>query len=185
MTYDVYCHKSRSGIPSVVEARAMLEQEVDLYNREPQDQNEEVGEKIVNALLECNPRLEVYKPNSKKVGLRKMAEAGNISEDAIRARWSRFEVNSPEGEPAIQLLILKNSVAINIPYWNEGQEADRLLSQLSKYLSAIRRVAGYFVYDSQREYAFDPAKSDNGSPFIHEYMGQRTPEVDKREGKTS
>ena len=160
MTYDIFCYKPRSNTPSTEEVHAMEEE----HNQAPTKEDEETKQKIVAALLEFNPRLQIFKPDFKA-----LAKSQNISEEEARVQYTIVELNPPVGDLQIQLFVGGDSVGIGIPYWYEGEEAGRVFALLNDYLRIIRRVAGFFVYDSQREIAWDPEKSDFGSLDEYEH----------------
>jgi hypothetical protein len=165
MTYDIYCYKPVSRLPNVEEAKAILySEELEQKTETPEEQD--TRWKIVAALMECNPRLEPFGFDFAKV-------AGSKEE---QKRIDHVELNSPQGEPSIQLEVYFDNAAITIPYWYEGPEADRVFAQASAYLRAIGEAAGYFVYDPQTETAFDPSKDVLGVG-LYKHMTRRLPGI--------
>jgi hypothetical protein len=155
MSFDLYCYRSTSVVPSATEAQALIESfNADEEAGRTRDTIADVKEKIVSALMEYDPRLERF-----QFDYGKMAKAANISEREARARFQHIELNPPEGDLAIQLTVYDDHVFITIPYWYSGSDADRVFSQLSGYLEAIRRSVGFFAYDPQTNVAFDPEQT--------------------------
>jgi len=60
-------------------------------------------------------------------------------------------------EVSVEVAVLDDSVGIHVPYWFEGEQAEKVFALVIAYLRDIRGTSGYFVYDPQLEMAFDPA----------------------------
>jgi len=156
MSYDLYCYRSSSGVPSKTEAEAT----VDAFNAAeeagtPSQTFADKKEKLATALIKHNPRLERFKFDYDKI-----AESLKISEHEARERYQHVELNTPEGDLAVQLIVYDEHVDISIPYWYEGIKADQVFSELSGYLRVIRQTAGFFAYDPQTAVAFDPVQTE-------------------------
>jgi len=156
MSYDLYCYRASSGVPNAAEAEALVEA-VNAAEEagDTKPAHSDTKEKITAALIERNPRLERFKFDCSKI-----AESLKIPEDEARLRYQHVELNSPEGDLAIQLTVYDDHVFISTPYWYEGTTADQVFSQLSEYLRVIRETAGFFAYDPQTGIAFDPQQTD-------------------------
>ncbi len=126
-----------------------------LKNEERSDQisqeQEAMKEKIANALMLSNPRLERFMLDYEEI-----AKFEKISIDEARRKYTHIELNPPEGDNAIQITIETDHVSVTTPYWYEGDEARGVFKEISTYLRLIRKEAGYFVYDPQNEIVFDP-----------------------------
>jgi len=155
MSYDFYCYRSSSGVPSAAEAEAFVEA-ANAAEETGTDNTTASGtkEKLTTALLQHNPRLEAFQFNFAGI-----AESQKISEEEARSRYQHIELNPPEGDLAIQLTISDNQVFISIPYWYTGDAAAKVFSQCSEYLRVIRRTAGFLAYDPQTGSAFDPEQT--------------------------
>jgi len=154
MSYDLYCYRSQSAEPDVNEARRII----DSFNADEEagqirSGDPELKERIATALIQYNPRLERF-----EFDYRAIAEADKISEAQAKALYQHVELNPPEGDLAIQLIIHDDHVFITMPYWYKGEAADRLFSTVADYLRVLNRVAGLFAYDPQTDRAFDPEK---------------------------
>ena len=173
MSYDLYCYRASSGVPDVAEARALVE---DMNAAEEAGDAKpptgELKERITAALIEHNPRLERFQFDYKKI-----AESQKISEDEARSRYQHAELNPPEGDPAIQLVVYDDYVFITIPYWYRGSAADQVFSQCSNYLRIIRRTAGFFAYDPQSDTAFDPENTDLRDHQHYESVVKELPKI--------
>lgn len=158
MSYDLYCYRATSGVPNPAEAQAQVEAINEAEAEEAGVTTATSGgikERITAALIEHNPRLEPF-----KFDYRKIAELQKISEDEARARYRHVELNSPDGDLAIQLTVCDDHVFIAIPYWYKGSEANQVFSQLSGYLRVIANTSGFFAYDPQSGVAFDPRQTE-------------------------
>lgn len=76
----------------------------------------------------------------------------------LRSRFHHIELNTPDGDLAIQMTVYDNHVYINVPYWYKGEQARELFQYLISYIKIISETAGYFVFDPQIGEVFDPAK---------------------------
>jgi hypothetical protein len=156
MSYDLYCYRPKSDTPNATEAEALIESlNADEEGGIVTTSSLVTREKLVAALVEHNPRLEPF-----RIDYAKIAESQNISEAEARARFRHVELNAPEGDLAVQLTVYDDHVFITIPYWYQGEAADRVFKELSGYLRVAREAAGLFAYDPQTGVAFDPAKTN-------------------------
>src|SRR4051812_45017529 len=97
MSYDIYCFRSTSHTPDLIEAQAIVESEE--VGSQPDDPTSlEIKRKIVDALTACNPRLGRFQFDYVAI-----AESQNIPEEQARQKCNHIELNAPEGDPAIQL----------------------------------------------------------------------------------
>ncbi len=174
MSYDLYCYRPVSDSPDVNEARRLVES----FNAEEEEMVQRpetiagMKEQIAAALLQHNPRLQRF-----VLDYANIARSQNISEDEARDRYQHIELNSPEGEPAAQFDIHSDYVFVNTPYRYEGRKADDLFTVLSGYLRVIRDVAGYFVYDPQKDTAFDPAQTDLRDHSEYDHVIKQMPQM--------
>jgi hypothetical protein len=107
--------------------------------------------RIAAVLLKHNPRLEPFKLDPAKLANLDIPEV-------LRLKTSHIELNSLEGDFAIQIEIFETQVGITIPYWYHGREWDEIFAKVSEYLRIIGEVAGYYVLDPQAGVVFDPTK---------------------------
>ena len=154
MSYDLYCFLPRSDVPSIEEAQGIIESE-ETGGKVDDAKSVETKLKVVGALTECNPRLEPF-----RFDFAAIATLRKISEEQARRESNHIELNPPEGDPAIQLTVFGDHVAINIPYWYTGSQAEATFEQIGNYLRVIRRAVGFFVYDPQTDRVFDPEKEE-------------------------
>ncbi len=147
MSYDLYCYRSRIGKPDIDEARVAIEQVESVDN--PESKQNKL--RVAKALTDYNPRLEMFDLDYEEI-----SKFENISIDEVHERYDYIELNSPEGDLAIQITINNNNVILTIPYWYQNKQAEQVFKDLAEYLKTIRRTVGYFVYDPQIDKAFDP-----------------------------
>lgn len=76
--------------------------------------------------------------------------------------------------------IYPDNVSIMVPYWYEGAEIDKVFAQVSACLRVIGKAAGYFVYDSQKEVAYDPVKTELGGRGVYAEIMRSLPGIMKR-----
>ena len=145
MSYDLYCFKPSSSTPSLEEAQAVIEAE-EVLGQPEVDSARETKRRIADALMQHNPRLQELDFNYAQI-----AKTMNISEEEARAQWTHVELNPPEGDSAIQITVFGDHVSINTPYWYSGPDADKVFRQLMNYLRVLKRTAGYFVFDPQKD----------------------------------
>ena len=172
MSYDLYCYRSSSNVPNVKEAQDVIES---LNADEEAGRNSaapsEIKERVVAALMQHNPRLERF-----QFDYRAIAEADNIPEAEARTKYRHVELNPPEGDLAIQLVVYDDHVFVTIPYWY-GRDTDRVFSSILGYLHSVRKTAEYFVYDPQTDKAFDPESTSVLDHSEYDRVMKRIPEI--------
>jgi hypothetical protein len=170
MSYDIYCYKPSSSTPNVNEAQAIIEKEesASVGNKE----QAEIKEKIAKAILEYNPKLERF-----KFGFDKIAEIQKITVEEAKEKFSHIELNPPEDDDAIQIIIDNDNVFISTPYWYEGEDAQNVFTEIYSYLKIIKKEAGYFAYDPQTEIAFDPDEHEFDNLEGYEKIVRKLPEI--------
>ena len=169
MSYDLYCFQPSSSTPSLEEAQAVIESE-EVLGQPEVDSARETKRRIADALMQHNPRLQEFDFNYAQI-----AKTMNISEEEARAQWTHVELNPPEGDPAIQITVFGDHVYINTPYWYSGPEADKVFRQLMDYLRVLKRTAGFFVFDPQKDRIFDPETEDLGEHGSYEKIVRDMP----------
>lgn len=152
MSYDIFCYKSKSGMPDEEEANLVIETDGDKWAVKEKDESRKIA--LVKALKKINPRLQAFDFD--------YGEIANLTATTIeeaKNKFSHIELNSSEGDLAVQLIIYDNHVYINVPYWYQGEKATLLFEELSSYINVIRETAGYLVYDPQEGRAYDPVQN--------------------------
>jgi len=173
MSYDLYCYRSTSAVPNASEARVLVEPfNADGEAGRTNDTLSDMRDKVALALLEQNPRLEQFQFDYAEI-----AKVDGISEQEARARYQHIELNPSEGDLAIQLTVYGDHVFITIPYWYRGSDADRVFSELSRYLRAVRRTAGFFAYDPQTDVAFDPEQTGFPDHLQYDKVVKEVPKI--------
>ena len=163
------------------EARAFMESQE--TGEPPEDETARVlKRKIADALLACNPRLREF-----KIDYATIARSQNISEEQARQEFTHIELDPPDGDPAVQIFMHNNHVAIQMPYWYTGSGADLAFQQINQYLRVIRSEAGYFAFDPQTDRIFNPEKETIGDHGHYERIANDLHRIIarqlKREGK--
>lgn len=153
MSYDIYCYKSSHDTPNEDEANAVIEADIEKWSKK--DMNPATKLAIVKALKAFNPKLEIFDFD--------YGEIAELTVAIIEENDSKFhhiEINHPEGEPAVQLVVYDNHVFLTAPYLHVGSDANQLFQYIRSYIKIIRETAGYFVYDPQTGTVFDPAMNE-------------------------
>jgi hypothetical protein len=161
MSYDIFCYKSKTGIPDEEEADSVIEADNDKWATKDRDANTKLA--IVKALISYNPRLEALDFDYGEI-----AKLTATTIEEAKNKFDHIELNTREGDIAVQLTIYDNHVFITVPYWYKGDEANRLFQDLKSYIKIIRETAGYFVFDPQSGHSFDPA--ENGFKGLEKYL---------------
>ena len=118
---------------------------------------------IVKALAEYSSRLEAFDFDYGEI-----AKLTATTIEEAKNKFDHIELNTPEGDITMQLIVYDNHVYINVPYWYKGDEATKLFQDIKTYVKIIRETAGYFVFDPQTGQVFDPA--ENGFEGLEKYL---------------
>jgi hypothetical protein len=161
MSYDIYCYKSKSDKPNQEEADSVIEADNDKWAAKDRDANTKLS--IVKALTNYNPRLEAFDFDYGEI-----AKLTATTIEEAKNKFDYIELNTREGDIAVQLTVYDNHVYINAPYWYKGDDAKRLFQDIKSYIRIIRETAGYFVFDPQTGNVFDPA--ENGFDGLENYL---------------
>ncbi len=157
MSWDLYCYQSASNSADSEEADALI-------NTDEPDPNTawpvELRNQVVQALIASNPRLERFQPPAS-------------TQSAID--W--IELNPPEGDLIIQIIIASNHVAMSVPYWYKGEDARCTFAQLLSYARTLREKLGFFAYDPQTGEAFDPIDRDSLDHTFYEKTVRNIPSM--------
>ena len=63
----------------------------------------------------------------------------------------------------LQLFIYDTELALSVPYWHAGEEADRVVALLTDVVQVVERVTGLTAYDPQAEMPFLQGGSEQAS----------------------
>lgn len=147
MSYDIYCYKSQLGRPDLSEAQSVMEEEGETDSLiDPESKS-----KIVKALLEYNPKLEIFEPDFAEI-----AKVHKKTLEEAKRLFNYIELNTPEGDLVTQITLSDHHVQIMVPYWYSGKQAAEVFRNIAGYTEVIRNAVGYFVYDPQTDQVFDP-----------------------------
>ena len=153
MSYDLYCYRSGSGKPNETEADSVIEADTDKWAKKERDPARRLA--IVKALTEYNPRLEAFDFHN--------GEIAKLSVSTIEQEKNKFdhiEINYPEDDVSLRIIIYDNHVLITAPYGARGQKAEQLFDYIKAYVKIIRETAGYFISDPQTGHIYDPAETE-------------------------
>lgn len=153
MSYDLYCYKSKIGKPDEEEASSVIETDSEKWTKKEKDPAAKLA--IVKALTAYNPRLEAFDFDYGEI-----AKLTATTIEQAKNKFDHIEINSPEGDLAIQITVYDNHVSFSVPYWYQGRKAEQLFDQLRTYIKIIREAAGYFIYNPQTGEVFDPAEKE-------------------------
>jgi len=145
MSYDLHLLSSRPGGDALRVARALVTQEQEVINPGlPVPAKEAQNRRLANALVEANPRLEVFEFDYAAIA----AQRGVTEEDA-RARYRHLELNGPEDGNGIQITLYDDTIDITVPYWHQPEAAGRVFEEIWRYLELLEREGGFAIYDPQ------------------------------------
>jgi hypothetical protein len=161
MSYDIFCYKSKIGRPDEDEADAVIEADNDKSAKKEKDEATKLA--IVKALTQFNPRLEAFDFDYGEI-----AKLTATTIEEAKNKFDHIELNTYDGDLAVQLTVYDNHVYITVPYWYKGDQAKNLFQDLKSYIRIIRETAGYFVFDPQIGQVFDPA--ENGFDGLSKYL---------------
>ncbi len=171
MSYDLYCFSVKSDPPHLGEARAFLDSQ-EAGEAPETDTARALKRRIADALLACNPRLQEF-----KIDYATIARTQKISEEEARVKFTHIELDPPEGDAAVQIIMYNDHVAINMPYWYTGADADVAFKLVNEYLRVIRKEAGYFAFDPQTDRIFDPERETIGDHSHYERIAKDLPGI--------
>lgn len=161
MSYDIFCYKSKSSQPDEEEADAVIEADTNKWAQK--EKNTSVKLELVKALTQFNPRLEAFDFDYGEI-----AKLTETTIEEAKKKFDHIEINSPDGDIAVQLIIYDHHVHISVPYWYKGEDARNLFQLLKSYIKIIRDTAGYFIWDPQTGEVYDPAV--NGFEGLKKYL---------------
>ncbi len=153
MSYDIYCYKSKSGKPEEAEADSVIEGDNEKWDSRERDATTKLS--IVNALTNYNPRLEAF-----EIDYGEIANLTGTTIEKAKNKFDHIELNTREGDIAVQFTVNDNHVSISVPYWYKGDDAKMLFQEIKFYIKIIRETAGYFVFDPQTGRVFDPFENE-------------------------
>jgi len=159
MSYDIYCYKSTLNKPDIDEASQVIDDDNDKWVKKPHNYKTKIA--IEKALTDFDSNLEGF-------NYADLAEKKNKSIDDIKREFKKFELNTTDDGPEIQIEIFDYHVAIIIPYLYQGDKAKKVFGKLKAYIKIIRGTAGYFIYDPQTGEVYDPI--DNRFDGLRKYL---------------
>jgi hypothetical protein len=168
MSYDIYCYKSKLNRPDLEEAKNAIE--VDEETETISDSETKL--KITKALTEYNPRLENFNFDYQEI-----AKLQGTTIDEAKRAFRHIELNTPEGDLAIQITVFDNNVSITVPYWYSGEKAKEVFDKIYTYTKIIRETAGYFVYDPQIDKVFDPLTENIFGLDVYQSMTEQVEKI--------
>jgi len=152
MSYYLHCYKSALGWPDLKEAKKVVEVKEEDHETIPDPVTKK---NIASNLVQFMPTLE-----SPETDFDEIAELYDISVEQARKDFAQIDLHTAEGEIPTQITIFDNVVAISVPFGYSVEDAKQAFFNVDKYTKIIRTVAGYFVYDPQTGYVYDPSVAD-------------------------
>jgi hypothetical protein len=145
MSYDLYLVRATNEADALRAARHPPESEGEAPNIGPIVPEAEAWKtRLVQALQKVNPTLEPFVFDHAEI-----ARLQNIAEAAAREQWRHVELNGPAGGNGIQLTIFDDSASVTAPCWHRGDAARAVFREIWRYLEALTREGGLWVYDPQ------------------------------------
>jgi hypothetical protein len=110
--------------------------------------------------LAANARAEVpATATDRDLWQRVEASIRTVLPDVEASEGDRFsELTDPD--TAIQVFLSPGEIALSVPFWYEGEEADRIVELLRRVVGAIEAETGLTAYDPQDDRAFLGAEGD-------------------------
>jgi len=159
MSYYLHCYRSELGWPDLKEAKKVVEVKDGDQVLMPAP---EMKRAIANALMQFNPTLE-----SPDVDFEEMAAMHEMTIEEAKIEFGQIEMQTAEGELITQVTIFDNIVTISVPLIYGESDAFEAFKNVDAYTKIIRRTAGYFVYDPQTGYVYDPSVADFDSLLVY------------------
>jgi hypothetical protein len=153
MSYDIFCYKSKSGIPDEEEADTVINADTDKWAKKDGDTATKLA--IVKALLTYNPKLESFDFHYGEI-----AKLDTNTIEKEKNKFDHIEINSSNDSLSIQIIVYDNHVFITVPYTYKSDDAKKIFADIAAYVRIIRETAGYFVFDRQTGQTFDPAVNE-------------------------
>lgn len=153
MSYDLYCYRSKLGKPNEAEAESVIEADNDKWTKKEKSSAMKLA--IVKALIAYNPRLEAFDFH--------YGDIAKLTVSTIEQEKNKFdhiEINHPEDDVAMRILVYDNHVYITVPYGERGQRAKQIIDYIKAYIKIIRDAAGYFISDPQTGQVYDPKETE-------------------------
>jgi hypothetical protein len=150
MSYDIELIRRDSFASFEDWAGRPLEDEETANPGPPDPAKEREKQRLAAALREANPALEPF-----QFGFAEIAQAQGISIDEAQLRWRHIELNGPDDGNGIQITISDDLVSITIPYWHQGEAAQRAFDKIWSYLRILQDVGGLTAVDPQIEKFLD------------------------------
>ncbi len=150
--YYLHCYRSELGYPDLNEAKKIVEAKDPSQNKPT---SSDVKRSIANALVQFNPVLE-----NPEVDFNELAELWNISIEEARKNFDQIEIQTPPGEIGTQIVIHDSIVSISVPFGYSESDAVTAFANVDAYTKIIKRIAGYFAYDPQTGFVYDPSLAD-------------------------
>ncbi len=155
MSYDIFCYKSKIGVPDVEEAQIVIEREDERENMVQGAKLSDLKLSIVNALMSYNSNLEVF----------------GISDGEVDDDFKSIEIEHTEVEFNLQIFIHDDMVSFNLPYHLNSKKAESIFHFINEYIKIIGKTAGYFVFDPQLGLAYDPTQAQHNG--LNKYLAVR------------
>jgi hypothetical protein len=118
----------------------------------PVPAKEEQKQRLAALLMGVNPALQPF-----EFGFAEIAQMRNISIDEARIRWRHVELNGPDDGNGIQIELFDDSATITVPYWHQGDAAQRVFDEIWSYLVMLQNAGDFSIADPQIDKFLDLA----------------------------
>jgi hypothetical protein len=144
VSYDLYA----LSVPAGQDASAVFDSfmEAEEAGQQTAWTDEQIArmERLAASLQTLNPRLERFAFDYAEI-----ARVRAFTEAEARAQFRHTELNSPEGDYPIQVIIYANHAFLTVPYWHTGDRAHETMTEAFSYLALLEREAGRIIMDPQ------------------------------------
>jgi hypothetical protein len=144
MSYDIHLIRRDSFATYSEWADRIQEDEETANPGLPVPAKEQQNRRLAALLIDANPAFEVF-----EFGFDEIAQTENTSIDEARTRWRQIELNGADDGNGIQITLSGDSAAITVPYWHQGDAAQRVFDEIWSYLRVLQEGGNLVAVDPQ------------------------------------
>src|SRR3954447_1486283 len=172
MSYDIHLIHRDSFATYSDWADRIQEDEETVNPGLPVPAKEEEKRRLAALLIDANPAFEVF-----EFGFDEIAQTENISIDEARLRRRHIELNGAEDGNGIQITLYDDSAELTVPYWHQGDAAQRVFDEIWSYLRLLQQAGNLTVVDPQIEKFIDLATDQPAVMARYRAVVEKIPEI--------
>ncbi|MEO7311884.1 MAG: hypothetical protein ABIX01_15875 [Chitinophagaceae bacterium] len=150
MTYKIYCYRSEHLSPDIAEAKRVISFENNQLNLSTSEHRR--AAQLISVLRKATAKLDHFE------GFNEGFSIINPTPDSILS--NHITLSSTRQETGFQVEIFPRYVLISIVTGSAEITAEATFKEVDNCIKCIGQSAKYFVYDPQKEKAYDPLKED-------------------------